>query len=66
MLLALNGVAAARDDATWVLDEVDAGIGGVTAAAVGARLRTLAEGPRSSSSPTFPSSPRWPTPTTAW
>jgi DNA repair protein RecN (Recombination protein N) len=37
-------VAAAGDEATWVLDEVDAGIGGVTAAAVGARLRALAEG----------------------
>ena len=44
VLLALHGVAAGRDDATWVLDEVDAGIGGVTAAAVGARLRALAEG----------------------
>ena len=44
VLLALHGVAAARDDATWVLDEVDAGIGGVTAAAVGARLRAFAEG----------------------
>jgi DNA repair protein RecN (Recombination protein N) len=44
VLLALHGVAAAEDDATWVLDEVDAGIGGVTAAAVGARLRALAEG----------------------
>ncbi len=44
VLLALHGTAAARDDATWVLDEVDAGIGGVTAAAVGARLRALAEG----------------------
>ena len=44
VLLALHGVAAAADDATWVLDEVDAGIGGVTATAVGARLRALAEG----------------------
>jgi DNA repair protein RecN (Recombination protein N) len=44
VLLALHGVAAAAEDATWVLDEVDAGIGGVTAAAVGARLRALAEG----------------------
>ena len=44
VLLALHGVAAGRDDATWVLDEVDAGIGGVTAGAVGARLRALAEG----------------------
>ena len=44
VLLALHGVAAAADEATWVLDEVDAGIGGVTADAVGARLRALAEG----------------------
>ncbi|HMN99474.1 MAG TPA: hypothetical protein PKD59_08680 [Miltoncostaeaceae bacterium] len=44
VLLALHGVAAAADDATWVLDEVDAGIGGVTATAVGARLRALADG----------------------
>ena len=44
VLLALHGVAAGGDDATWVLDEVDAGIGGVTATAVGARLRALAEG----------------------
>jgi DNA repair protein RecN (Recombination protein N) len=44
VLLALHGVAAAADEATWVLDEVDAGIGGVTASAVGARLRALAEG----------------------
>ena len=43
VLLALHGLAAAGDDATWVLDEVDAGIGGVTATAVGARLRRLAE-----------------------
>jgi DNA repair protein RecN (Recombination protein N) len=44
VLLALHGLAAARDEAAWVLDEVDAGIGGVTAAAVGARLRALAGG----------------------
>ena len=44
VLLALHGVAAASDEATWVLDEVDAGIGGVTAGAVGARLRALAAG----------------------
>ncbi len=44
VLLALHGVAAATDHATWVLDEVDAGIGGVTATAVGARLRAFAEG----------------------
>ena len=44
VLLALHGVAAAGDDATWVMDEVDSGIGGVTATAVGARLRTFAAG----------------------
>jgi len=44
VLLALHGLAAAADDATWVLDEVDAGIGGVTATAVGARLRDFARG----------------------
>lgn len=42
VLLALHGLAAAGDDATWILDEVDAGIGGVTATAVGARLRDFA------------------------
>ncbi len=42
VLLALHGLAAAADEATWVLDEVDAGIGGVTATAVGARLRDFA------------------------
>ena len=44
VLLALHVVAAARDGAAWVMDEVDAGIGGVTAAAVAARLRAMAEG----------------------
>jgi len=43
VLLALHGVAAAADrEATWVLDEVDAGVGGVTAVAVGAKLAALA------------------------
>ncbi len=42
VLLALHGIAAGGDDATWILDEVDAGIGGVTATAVGARLRDFA------------------------
>ena len=49
VLLALHGLAAAGDDATWVLDEVDAGIGGVTATAVGsapARLRPEPAGRR--------------------
>lgn len=44
VLLALHGVAAAGDDSTWLMDEVDAGIGGVTATAVGARLRAMARG----------------------
>ncbi|MGE3140236.1 MAG: DNA repair protein RecN, partial [Thermoleophilia bacterium] len=44
VLLALHGVAAAGDSAAWVLDEVDAGIGGVTATAVASRLRAFAEG----------------------
>ncbi len=44
VLLALHGVAAAGDSAAWVLDEVDAGIGGVTATAVAQRLRAFAEG----------------------
>ena len=43
VLLALQGLAAASDDATWVFDEVDAGIGGVTATAVAARLARLGE-----------------------
>lgn len=45
VLLALHGVAAtSQPDATWVFDEVDAGIGGVTATAVGAKLAALARG----------------------
>ena len=45
VLLALHGVAAAADDgAAWVFDEVDSGIGGVTAAAVGRRLAAMAAG----------------------
>lgn len=45
VLLALHSVAAAAEPgAAWVFDEVDAGIGGVTAAAVGARLADLALG----------------------
>jgi DNA repair protein RecN (Recombination protein N) len=41
VLLALHGLSAAEGDATWVFDEVDAGIGGVTASAVAARLAAL-------------------------
>jgi DNA repair protein RecN (Recombination protein N) len=44
VMLAIMGVAAApSSDSTLVFDEVDAGIGGHTARAVGARLRELAE-----------------------
>ena len=45
VMLAIMGVAtAASSDSTLVFDEVDAGIGGLTARAVGARLRELARG----------------------
>lgn len=42
VMLALLGVAGAGGGTTLVFDEVDAGIGGQTARAVGARLRELA------------------------
>ena len=45
VMLAIMSVATARStDSTLVFDEVDAGIGGHTARAVGARLRELGEG----------------------
>jgi DNA repair protein RecN (Recombination protein N) len=44
VMLALMGVASDGSDATLVFDEVDAGIGGHTARAVGAQLKALAEG----------------------
>jgi DNA repair protein RecN (Recombination protein N) len=44
VMLALLGAAGAEGEATLVFDEVDAGIGGVTARAVGAQLRALAAG----------------------
>jgi DNA repair protein RecN (Recombination protein N) len=44
VMLALMSVAAEAGPATLVFDEVDAGIGGQTARAVGEQLRTLAEG----------------------
>ena len=43
-MLALMGVAAEAGPATLVFDEVDAGIGGQTARAVGEQLRDLAAG----------------------
>ena len=43
VLLALHGVAAqAEPDATWIFDEVDAGVGGGTATAVASKLQALA------------------------
>lgn len=45
VLLALHSVAAAAEPGVaWVFDEVDAGIGGVTAGTVGDRLAALADG----------------------
>ena len=44
VMLALMGVAAAAGPATLVFDEVDAGIGGQTARAVGEQLCELASG----------------------
>ncbi len=44
VMLALMSVAADTGPATLVFDEVDAGIGGQTARAVGDQLRALAEG----------------------
>jgi DNA repair protein RecN (Recombination protein N) len=44
VMLALMSVAAEAGAATLVFDEVDAGIGGQTARAVGEQLRTLAAG----------------------
>jgi DNA repair protein RecN (Recombination protein N) len=44
VMLALMGVASDGGEATLVFDEVDAGIGGQTARAVGSQLRALAAG----------------------
>ena len=44
VMLALSGLGAAGGAATLVFDEIDAGIGGKTAGAVGERLRALGEG----------------------
>lgn len=41
VLLALSGVAADRDDAAWVFDEIDAGLGGATAETVADRLARM-------------------------
>lgn len=44
VLLALVGAAGGGADTSYVLDEIDAGIGGRTAAALGAELQHLADG----------------------
>lgn len=44
VLLALVGAAGAAPGTTYVLDEIDAGIGGRTAAALGTELQALAAG----------------------
>ena len=44
IMLALMSVASTGGPATLVFDEVDAGVGGQTARAVGERLRTLSDG----------------------
>ena len=44
IMLALSGLASADGERTLVFDEIDAGIGGNTARAVGERLRELADG----------------------
>ena len=43
IMLALSSLGGARDGATLVFDEIDAGVGGTTARAVGERLRELGE-----------------------
>ena len=43
-MLALSELAGAGSGATRVFDEIDAGVGGATARAVGERLRELAAG----------------------
>ena len=60
VMLAFMGVAAEAGAATLVFDEVDAGIGGHTARAVGERLRGLAWAGASSASRTYRRSRRWP------
>ena len=63
IMLALIGLGARSGERTLVFDEVDAGIGGFTARAVGERLRALAASGQCSASPTCRRSRRWPRPT---
>jgi DNA repair protein RecN (Recombination protein N) len=44
VMLALSGLVEADGSATLVFDEIDAGVGGTTARAVGERLRRIGEG----------------------
>jgi DNA repair protein RecN (Recombination protein N) len=44
IMLALSGLAGETADRTLVFDEIDAGVGGATARAVGERLRAIATG----------------------
>jgi DNA repair protein RecN (Recombination protein N) len=44
IMLALTGLASGEGSRTLVFDEIDAGVGGATARAVGERLRRLGEG----------------------
>ncbi len=44
IMLALTGLAGETADRTLVFDEIDAGVGGATARAVGERLRAIAAG----------------------
>jgi DNA repair protein RecN (Recombination protein N) len=43
VMLALSGLAGGQGGTTRVFDEIDAGVGGATARAVGERLRKLSE-----------------------
>ena len=64
IMLALSGLGSGDGERTLVFDEIDAGIGGNTARAVGERLRgARARAARCSASPTCRRSRRWPRPT---
>ena len=63
VMLALMTVAGAGGTSTLVFDEVDSGVGGQTARAVGERLRALGSAARCSASPICRRSRRLPTAT---
>ena len=60
---ATGAIGGDGDGSLLVFDEIDAGIGGHTARAVGAHLRELAEGRQVSASRTCRRSPQWATAT---